>query len=879
MIGRTIGNYEIKDKIGAGGMGEVFRARDTRLGRDVAVKVLPDSFAGDPDRLSRFEREAKLLAGLNHTNIGAIYGIEEADGARFLILELVEGEDLSKRLQRGAVPVEETLEIAGQIAEALEAAHEQGVIHRDLKPANIQLTRDGQVKVLDFGLAKALDSTGVDSAPDLTHSPTLMASSPTMAGVILGTAPYMSPEQARGKRVDKRSDIFSFGTVLYEMLTGSQLFLGETVSDTLAAVLRAEPSLQRLPTDTPGALRALIRRCLEKNPKRRLRDIGEARIVIEDIRSGKTPTEMLGKPPARPGWFLPYGGWVATGVVVVVAVFAMMTTDRGPATELPLRKSTLPLDADDPSRASAFDPAISPDGRYVAYISQDQLWIRDLTAIESRALDGTDGAVRPFWSPDSEWIGFGDEGMLQKVSRQGGRPVPIGTFPAGLRLGASASAAWTPDGRIVIGPATAGLHIISAQGGEMTSFLPTAEKETDFHEVAALPDGNGWMFVIHNERGLGNLDILLPDGSRRALLRLDDGIASPSYSPTGHIVFTRYGTTRGVWAVPFSLSNLERTGEPFLVAAGASHPSVATDGTLVYAHGVQAQQSQLVWFDRSGAEIGTVGRALATRRPYPVLSPDDRSILLAVTFGDAREMYVFDVASGNDRRLTFNSEREDMGSWHPDGKSVFYYENNSYTLHSLSLDGSFEPRSYENAIMAQSTPDGTQLVFCRQKPGKWDWDIFVMPLDGKEEDARELVATDGVDWWPKISPNGRYLLYVSNETGQNEVYATTFPNTGTRWQVSSSGGEWPVWRADGREIFYTTRTTIMTVSANTEGGLTLGTPAKLFDRPSVNWSSRWADGFDVTNDGQRFIMLRHVQDESNVQPTIVITQNWFAEFE
>ncbi|MDH3215267.1 MAG: serine/threonine-protein kinase [Candidatus Krumholzibacteria bacterium] len=880
MIGQRIGNYQITDKLGAGGMGEVFRARDTQLGRDVAVKALPDVFAADPDRLTRFEREAKLLAGLNHTNIGAIYGIEESEGRRFLILELVEGEDVAQRLLRGPLPVEEVLEVSLQIAEALEAAHDQGVIHRDLKPANIQLTPEGHVKVLDFGLAKALDATGSDSSPDLSKSPTVMASSPTIAGVILGTAPYMSPEQARGKAVDKRADIFAFGAVLYEMLTGQQLFTGETVSDTLAAVLRAAPSLESLPADTPPALRTLLERCLDKDPKRRLRDIGEARITIENIRSGAADSGQgpVGVTAPRPGFLRSYGGWIAAGVVAIAAVALMTTMSRDPAVEVPLRKSSIMFSHDDPSVAGAFDPAISPNGRYIAYVSDEKLWVRDLSAVEPRVLNGTEGALQPFWSPDSDWIGFGLGNTLQKVSREGGQPALIATLPSGIQLAAGSSAAWTADGRIVIGPATAGLYAVSAQGGDVTSFIPPAEGETDFHEVCALPDGKGWVIVVHSNEGIGNLDAASPDGSRYPLLRVDGVVAHPSYSPSGHIVFHRSSATPGLWALPISLESLEATGDPFLVAPGGQDPTVSDDGTLVYAHGVHSQQAEIVWLNRTGDAIQTIGRRMSTTRPFPLLSPDGQSIVLSVTFGDARELYLYDVTSGNDRRLTFNDLREDLATFHPNGKDIYFYETGKYGTHSLSLDGSGERRGYENAIMADFTPDGSQIVFARQRPGEWDWDICVMPADGGAEDIRELVVTDGVDWWPRLSPNGRYLLYVTDETGQNEVYATTFPNPTTRWQISTGGGEWPRWRADGREIFYTTRTSIMAVDVNTEGGLTLGAPKELFVRTSINWSTRWADGFDVSGDGQNFVMLRPVRAEDDVQPSIVVVQNWFAEF-
>jgi Tol biopolymer transport system component len=878
MIGQTIGNYQITEKIGAGGMGEVFRARDTKLDRDVAVKVLPDILAGQTERLARFEREAKLLAGLNHSHIAAIYGIEEFDGNPYLILEMVEGEDLSQRLSRGAVLVDEAVEIAQQIAEALEAAHEQGVIHRDLKPANIKLTPDGQVKVLDFGLAKALDTSGSDSARDLSQSPTVLGSSPTMAGVILGTAAYMSPEQARGKSVDKRADIFAFGIVLLEMLAGEQVFVGETVSDTLAAVLRAKPDFAKLPADTPPALRVLIKRCLEKDVRRRLRDIGEARITLENIRSGATGAE--GVDGVQTGFLRAYGGWLAAAVVVIVSVVAMATWQpTGDAPTAPLRKAAMTLSRDDPSRRFGFSPSISPDGRYLVYVSEDQLWLRDLTAVEPRPIAGSEGAQKPFWSPDSEWIGYGLPQGIYKVPRGGGQPTLIGALPAGVSLGIAASACWTRDGRIVIGPGTTGLHQVAAQGGEVTPFLHTSEGETDFHEICSLPDGKGWVFVVHTDDGIGDLDVYTPEGSRSNLLKLEDSISDPAYSPTGHIVFRRSGTSPGIWAVPFSVDRLETTGDPFIVAAGGVRPSVAADGTLAYVAGVQNLLSQLVWVTRNGAIVETIGRPQAVSRPFPKLSPDEKAVLLCENFGDGREMFLYDVDSGNRRRVTFNDLREDMGFWHPNGRDILYYESGTYHTNLHSLDGSSEARTIADGIMACLTPDASQIVFARQKQNSWDWDLFVQPLDGGEGEPTLLLETPGVDWWPMLSPDGRFLLYVSNETGREEVYATTFPNPTTRWQVSVEGGEWPRWRADGKEIFYTTRDAMFVVDVSTTSGLTLSTPRELFQRPMINWSTRWADGFDMTADGQRFIMLQQVRDKNATPPAIVVVQNWFAEFD
>jgi len=884
MIGKTIGNYKIVDQLGAGGMGEVYRAHDSRLGRDVAMKVLPETFSSDPERLARFEREAKVLAGLSHPNVGSIFGIEESGGTTFLVLELVEGEDLAARLSRGPMAVEEVVEVALQIAEALEAAHEQGIIHRDLKPANIVLGPEGRAKVLDFGLAKALDTDAGASSHDLSHSPTVMASSPTVAGVILGTAAYMSPEQARGKVVDKRADVFAFGAVMWEMLTGRQLFSGETVSDTLAAVLRATPDFDELPAATPAVLRRLLGRCLEKDARRRLRDIGEARIALDDIRSGRAATTGETAPAAgkeaRTGVAMVFGvvGWV------VAAIFAMLfvvetrheevTTT---AANAPLRKFSIALARDDASVSSGFSPAISPDGRYLVYLSENQLWLRDLTSPDAHPIAGTEGALRPFWSPDGNTIAFGLGSRIERIPREGGRATAVATFQGGMTLGAAATGSWSADGRIVVSTAMSGLYAMPSQGGEMTSLLDPTGEETDFHEVSALPDGKGWVFVVHDSHGIGNIDAMSPDGNRHALVRIEDSVNDPVWSPSGHILFHRSGNTAGVWALPFSLERLEATGEPFLVAAGGRNPSVSRDGTLVYSRGINTGRGQLTWYDRKGNKLGTVGSPLETGRPFPDLSSDGKQVLLAETFGESREIFVYDVDSGNRRRITFDDARDDMAFFHPNGTDILSYESGTYTTSIRPLDGSRSARVIENAVMADIARDGSTLVVARKTPNNWVWEIHVMPAAGSGE-STPIISTGGVDWWPKLSPDNRYLAYVSDETGRDEVYITTFPNATTRWQVSTEGGEWPRWRSDGREMYYTNHGHITAVSIQVGTGLTLGTPHELFTAPSMNWTERWSDGFDVTADGERFIVVAPLHGESDTAPSIVVVQNWFEEF-
>jgi Tol biopolymer transport system component len=874
MTGTPLAHYEILEQIGAGGMGEVYRARDTHLDRDVAIKILPEIFSQDPERLARFEREAKLLASLNHAGIAVVHGLHEEDGLRFLAMELVPGEDLDQRLKRGGLSLEDSLLYAEQIAEALEAAHEQGVVHRDLKPSNIVVKPDGRTKVLDFGLAKSMEGGAAPS--DISQSPTLAAVG-TMQGVILGTAAYMSPEQARGRPVDKRSDIWSFGVILYEMLVGRQLFSGETVSDTMAGVLKTVVDFDPLPATTPQAVIRLLERCLDRSPATRLRDVGEARILLHRVNAGEIAPGAAAPEPARRS-LTRYGGWIAAAAAVLAAAAILVLRPAPTSTaEVPLRKFTIPMSVHDPSAKDQFHPRISPDGRSVVYASQGHLWIRDLSAVDPRPLAGTEGAANPFWSPDGKWIAFGIEQDVRKVPREGGTPVHVVRMRTSQSLTtAGAGGCWMEDGRLVMGTGLTGLLTVPAQGGDITTLVSTAEGETDFHTVAALPGDRGIVFVVHGPHGYGILDIATPDGTRRRILETDDNINDPSYSPTGHIVFRREGNSPGVWAVPFSLDRLERTGEPFPVAAGGIHPSVAGDGTLFYVTGSSTSRAQLLWVDRAGAVVGEIGPAEEVFRPFPEISDDGKSILHCAQFGEGREVYRYDVATGNRQRLTFNDLREDMADYLPNGRDIFFYESNEFHTYGQGADG--QVQDLFRGIMARFTRDGTRVVFSRNKPETFEWDVLLRDVDGGEKTEKFLVATPGLDWWPRLSPDERYLAYTSDETGHTEVYLTTFPDAATRWQVSTDGGEFPHWRADGREIFYTTREAILSVDISTESGLVLGAPHVLFQRPLINWNPQWSDGFDVTADGQRFALFGPIVDETTEQPALVVVQNWFAEF-
>ncbi|MFW6198821.1 MAG: protein kinase domain-containing protein, partial [Acidobacteriota bacterium] len=607
--GTQLGPYEIKEPLGKGGMGEVYRARDARLDRDVAIKLLPAELTDEPQRLSRLEREARLLASLNHPNIGSIYGLEETDKGRpALVLELVEGPTLADRISRGPLPVEEALPIILQIAEALEAAHESGIIHRDLKPANVKITLEGQAKVLDFGLAKALEPERDEQ--ELSDSPTLSAAA-TRTGLILGTAGYMSPEQAKGKSVDRRADIWAFGVVLLEMLTGERTFGGETVSDTLASVIKDDPDLGRLPVGVPLSVRRVLDRCLRKDPAERFHDIADVRLLLEDAPEATTEERDH-------GWMWPRssrGAGLAAGLAVVgvlVGVAGMLLLDRGEPTgppEVPARRFVIEYGDLREGR-----PALSPDGRRLAYAKDGRIWVRDLDRLEKLPVPGTEGGSVPFWSPDGEWIGFssgsdtsGSEGSIWKVRPDGTGRTMI-TTPAPTTL--AGGAAWLPDGRIVFNTGRGELLVVPDRGGEATPFAPLGEGEADYHYVAALPDGRGVLTALHRGDRWNSIQLVTLDGERREIATFSrHNVGALAYSPTGHIVFERGVVLLqgGLWAVPFSIEELEVTGEPFPVATGGGAPAIAGDGTLVYVVTQPPVDAELVLVHPTGEVLSRVG--------------------------------------------------------------------------------------------------------------------------------------------------------------------------------------------------------------------------------------------------------------------------------
>jgi Tol biopolymer transport system component len=872
--GARLGAYQLTAPIGAGGMGEVWQARDTGLGRDVALKFLTEAVAGDAERLARFRREAQLLAALNHPGIAAIYGLEEAEGQPFLVLELVPGEDLAQRLKRGPLPVDEALGVARQVAEALEEAHERGIVHRDLKPANVKLTPDGKVKVLDFGLAKAWSgdlATGSASSSDLSQSPTLARTS-SEAGLILGTAAYMSPEQARGKAVDKRSDAWAFGAMLYELLTGRRLFDGETVSDVLAAVLTRQPEWAALPAGTPRAVRRLLERCLERDPKQRLRDIGEARIALATGAEAEDTGAPAGRGAAARPWL-----WAAAGFAAALVLLALYSRWRPVAPpDTPVRKLDLAITA---FEFSAFGrmPALSPDGRRLLYHASDRLWIRDLAEFEARELPDTQGATYPCWSPDGRQVAYVQRSRLWTAGVDGGAPSEVGAVPPDL-VG-SGGTAWSDDGQIVAaGSDTIGLLSIPAKGGEARELLKLdPARESDFHEVSALPGGRGFLFTVHRGEGLDTIE-LLTQGARRVLVQLPgESLRSPVFSPTGHILYRRESTSPGVWAIAFSLDRLAVSGAPFPVAAGASAPSVARDGSLAYVRASDAP-SELVWVSRSGAietaaEVpGLANVGVADMSAFGV-SADGRRAVVNVMRGGYGELWVCDLVRGSTSRLM--SERVDALSavWTPDDRVIFatLLQSRRWNLWRVAADGVSRPERLTEVDVTQNpkvvSPDGRFVLLAHGVGTKAD--LWLLPLDRSGPATVWLEAGGNQGFGASFSPDGRFLAYESDETGRSEVYVRPFPAGEGRWQVSTDGGRLPAWSRGG-EIFYRSRDRMMSVAVSARGGgLEVATPRLLFVVPG---GAGLSTDFKLSADDQRFLMSRSRQGER-----VTLVLNWPSE--
>lgn len=880
MLGQVLGHYSVIEKIGAGGMGEVYRAHDQYLSRDVAIKVVPEIFARDRDRLMRFEREARVLASLNHPNIAAIYGLEESNGTRFLVLELVPGQTLGNRLAMGPLALGEALEIAKQIAHALDAAHQQGIIHRDLKPANIKVTPEGDVKILDFGLAHVLSA---DSTLDAAQSPTTLAL--TREGIILGTAAYMSPEQARGKPTGKRTDIWSFGCVLYEMLTGRQTFSGDTVSDIMAAVLKSDPDWSIVPPDTPFEIRHLLQRCLRKDLNSRLRDIGDARLEIEETLAGNIQASSVGHLEARMSWrqWLP---WLALLLMTVLAAAALWNVWHR---REPLAVSRFVIPAPANERMEIYETpnvAFSPDGSRIAYVTAQgsnlRLYIRDIKDWQPKLLSGTEGANSPFFSPDSQWIGFFAGGMMKKVGVNGGMPIEI--CEAAVGRGAS----WSPDGNIVFAQnMSSGLFRVSTSGGkpEAVTTMNVAAGERTHRWPQVLPDGDNVLFTV------GSVDSpeyfldariavqSLHSGQRKIVL---EGGTNPRYIDPGYLIYVSSG---GLFAVPFDLKKLRTTGQPIRIlenvatdiTTGASQFGVSGDGSLAYVAGITgAVERKLVWIDRHG----TTRELPAPPRNYSAarLSPDGRHLVTVIAGSGESDVWLYDMQRSTLTRLTTEQGNKMGPLWTPDGKRVVYSaatRGHGMNVIWMPVDGSGAAQSLWSGsespmlIPTSLSPDGKLLLVDRLDAGGRGFDIWVLPIAG-EGQAHPLLQSKFSEQWGVVSPNGQWLAYVSDETGSSEVYVQSFPGLGNRAQISELGGFEPAWSRNGRELFYRTGDKMMVVPVEAEQHFKAGTPQALFED-----HNDYSD-YDIALDGTHLLMIKGKDDSSPMQLNVVL--NWREEW-
>ena len=902
LIGQTLSHYRITAALGAGGMGEVYRATDSNLGRDVAIKVLPPEVAHDAERLARFRREAHLLAALNHPNIAAIYGLEEADGKPFLALELVEGEDLKQRLARGAIPVDEALEIAEQIALALEEAHAKGIVHRDLKPANVKLTPGGKVKVLDFGLAKAWAGDAADgssSSSALSQSPTL-AHTGTAAGLILGTAAYMSPEQARGRPVDKRADVWAFGVLLWEMLSGRALFAGDTVTDVIAAVVTREPDLDALPAATPPAVRRLIARCLRKDPRTRLPDIGAARLELQDVRSGATAegpaaaleagigAERRGRTRERL--------WAALAVALAGLAAVLLSQRSHTASEAPPAAHFV-LDTPEGVTLGDGTPVLSPDGRKLVFDGQSasgvwQIWIRALDSTEARPLPGTDAGGALTWSPDGTTLAFVTGGEIRKLVLAGGTVLRICALPRPLIAGGT----WSEAGDLVFAAAGSSdfaftLYRVPAAGGEATPLttLDQSRGETAHTSPQFLPDGRRLLFRVTSSQapnaGLFATSLEAP-GERRRILPETRHF---EYATPGHLLSVQDGV---LTARRFDPRQLDTKGEAVSVASNVatwtqvpdfSWFSASATGHLAWLSGRSGtRQLRLEWLDRAGKVLGTLGEPATYGQM--ALSPDGRRV--AAEIQDPKtgvDLWLIDVARDVASRLTTDAANEREPVWSPDGRELLFTSDSGGDENILhkALQGSEPAAPLPGGVGA--TPGERDLPENWSRAGNTllymtlgkDRTFWAFPMDGKGKPERLLSGQFSIDE-PHVSPDGRWLAYISTESGQFELYVEPFRRRGEKLRVSTSGGGQPRWRGDGRELFYLSPDGgIVSVSVR-EGasGLELGRPTTLVsaDRTQAVVTGPDYDDWDVTPDGQRFLVK--VSATPVERPRIHVLLNW-----
>ncbi len=853
--GTRLGPYEIASPLGAGGMGEVYKALDTRLDRTVAIKLSAEKFG------ERFEREARAVASLNHPNICQLYDV----GPNYLVMELVDGPTLAERIEEGAVPLEEALSVARQIADALEAAHEKGIVHRDLKPANVKIKPDGAVKVLDFGLAKWVEPVG---SPE--DSPTA-ATDVTRAGQILGTAAYMAPEQARGRSVDKRADIWAFGVVVYEMLTGRRLFAGESVTDTLAAVLNKEPQWERV----PARARKLLRNCLEKDPKRRLRDIGDAWRLLDEA-----PPERVTRSRLWPT--------VAAALALALAV-ALWAPFRS---EVPSAPPPVLLDLDlgpEVSLATSIGPSavLSPDGTRLAFVSQASdgtrsLFTRRLDQPKASPLSNTEGAHAPFFSPDGEWVGFFAGGKLKKTRIDGGEPVSLCDAPAGR------GASWGEDGKIIAAlDSQVGLSQVPPEGGTAIPVTELGFGEVTHRWPQVLPGGKAVLFTLGTE--YANFDV-----AGIAVVSLDDHRTKivhqgmyPRYLPSGHLAYVTKGT---LFAVPFDLDRLSVGGPATSLQEVSSDPTLGSaqidfsrNGTIAYRSGRTEGRRTIQWLDGEG-QTESLGNEPGAYL-FPRLSPDGSRLVVRVTEGSSSDIWIYDLERGSKTRLTNGVALSSWPVWSSDGRYVIFQSAGG--IFWTRADGAGEPQPLTQSKTLQFptsfSPDGTRLAFSEMPSGAGA-NIRTLPVESGSGELRAgepelFLETSTANVYAAFSPDGRWMAYADAESGRYEVYVRAFPDKGGKVQISNAGGMMPVWSRSARELFYRTEDQRLMVANYSVQGETF-----VPEKPRVWYAQQLANtglaaNFDLAPDGRRFVVLMPAEspEPREMQSHVKIAVNFFDE--
>jgi serine/threonine-protein kinase len=882
--GTKLGSYEVRSAIGAGGMGEVYQAHDTKLERDVAIKVLPEAFAHDAERLSRFQREAKMLAALNHPNIAMIYGLEQSGGTSYLVMELVSGETLAERIKRdGAVPIEEALDITRQIAKALEAAHEKGIIHRDLKPANVKVTPEDNVKVLDFGLAKAF--AGDTSTEDMSNSPTLSRAA-TLQGVILGTAAYMSPEQARGKAVDKRTDIWAFGCVLFELLTGKQAFHGEDITEILAAVVKSEPDWTALPANIPSTIRTLLSRCLRKDRRQRISDATDVRIEIEDAIAAPKDSGTTQATPASTSKLLLAVGAVAVALAIIVVVMAWGWW----RSTQPVVRALVRLDVDlgpDVSLGSprGTDIILSPDGTRMVYVSQGRLVTQRLDQPNASELAGAQGGYAPFFSPDGQWVAFFSAGKLKKISVEGGSAVNLCDAPYGV------GGSWGEDGNIIAGLGLVnGLSRIPSAGGPPTPVTDLQNGETTHRWPQILPGGKAVLFTANTALTRfdgANIEVMsLADHRRKTLVR---GGFFGRYLPSGHLVYVNQGT---LFSVPFDVERLEVHGTPSPVldqidysnVSGSTQLDFSQSGTLIYRSGEAGGGLLTVgWLDGAGKVQPLLAKPGVYSRPS--LSPDAQRLALEVTQGSGTDIWVYDWQRDTMTRLTFTGAALDP-LWSPDGRHIAFLETESGIAVTRS-DGAGKPepltQSKNLPFPWSFAPDGKRLAFHEQSSGVYH--LFTVPLESDGVGLRAgkpevFLQTQADERYPSFSPDGRWLAFSSNESGTFQVYVRAFPDKGGKWQISNIGGTYPMWSRNGRELFFETFDNhIMVAGYAVEGDSFMADKPRIWSEKQLGGVVNSSKNVDLAPDGKRMValMLAGTAEAQKAQNHVIFLENFFDE--